>query len=75
MHKRSSNIKIAFTVEKIIMKRFEVTGSKPIPIEGENKMFANIVLSIYYVILDFKCFVRDMNTRSFQKLTAKEVSL
>jgi hypothetical protein len=31
MHKTSSNTKIAFTVEKIIIKRFEVSGSKPIP--------------------------------------------
>jgi hypothetical protein len=31
MHKTSSNTKIAFTVGKIIIKRFEVTGSKPIP--------------------------------------------
>ena len=47
----------------------------PIPIEGENNMLKNISLSSYYVILDFKCFVRDMSTRSFQKLTAKEVIL
>jgi len=36
-------------------------------------MFENIVLSDYYAILDFKCFVRDMNTKSFPELTAKEV--
>jgi len=38
-------------------------------------MFKNIVSSRYYAILYFKCFVRDMNTRSFQKLTAQEVIL
>gem|GEM_PF-4009438 len=32
-------------------------------------------LSSYYAILDFKCFVRDMNARPFQKLIAKEVIL
>ena len=35
-------------------------------------MLENIVLSVYYTILDFKCFAY-MNTRSFQELTAKEV--
>jgi len=34
------------------------------------------VPSAYYAILDFKCFVCDMNTRLFQELTtAKEVVL
>ncbi len=46
----------------------------PIPIEGENSMFANIVLSVYYAILDFICFA-NLNTRSFQELIAKEVVL
>jgi hypothetical protein len=31
MHKTSSNTKIAFTVEKIIIKGFEVPSDKPIP--------------------------------------------
>jgi hypothetical protein len=70
MHKTSSNTKIAFTVEKIIIKRFEVSSSKPIPVHGEQIMRAS-----YYDILDFKCFVRDMNTRSFQELTATGVVL
>ncbi len=72
MHKTSSKTKIAFTVKKIIIKRFEVSGSKPIPIGGENNMLEN-ESSRYYAGLDFKCFVRDMSTRSFQQLIAQGV--
>ena len=42
------------------------------PIEGDNNMLENVPIA-YYAILDFKCFVRYMNTRSFQELTAKDV--
>jgi len=50
-----------------------VAAQDPIPIEGENNMLENGLPSDIYAILDFKCFVRDMNTRSFTELTAKEV--
>ena len=38
MHKTSSNTKIAFTVEKIIIKGLEASSPNPFPIEGENNM-------------------------------------
>ncbi len=46
----------------------------PIPIEGENNMLRNMLLSRYYAILDIICFAY-LNSGSFQELTAKEVVL
>ena len=60
--------------EKDNLKRSWGTSPDPIPIEGENNMLENEP-SRYYAGLYFKCFVRDMSTRSFQKLTAKGVTL
>jgi hypothetical protein len=62
-------------VKKDNLKGLGVPAQDPIPIAGENNMLENVLLSSYYVILDFKCFVRDTSTRSFQKLTAQEVIL
>jgi hypothetical protein len=56
------------------LKGLGVEALDPIPIEGENNMLENVSRDIY-AILDFKCFVRDMNTRPFQKVAAKEVVL
>jgi|GEM_PF-3216623 hypothetical protein len=46
----------------------------PIPIEGENNMLRNVLLSRYYAILDIICFAY-LNTKPIQKLTAKGVIL
>lgn len=70
MHKTNSNTKIVLTVEKIIIRGFRVLSSKPISRKREREM-----INRNNDYLEFKCFVRDMNTRSFRKLTAKEVVL
>jgi hypothetical protein len=36
-------------------------------------MLKNVLPSDYYAILDFKCFVCDMSTGSYQELTAMGV--
>ena len=59
--------------EKDNLKRSWGTSPDPIPIEGENNMLENVLSRDIYASLDFKCFVRDMSTRSFQMLTVQEV--
>ena len=61
-------------MKKDNLKGLGIAALDLIPIEGENNMFKTVILSVYYAILDFICFA-NVNTRSLQKLTAKEVVL
>ena len=50
-------------------ERSRVAALDLIPIEGENNMLENGLLSRYYAILDIICFAY-LNTKPSQKLTA-----
>ena len=64
--------KLHLVIEKKIFERSRVAAQDPIPIEGENNMLRNVIPSLYYTILDFKCFAY-LNIRSIPQLMAKEV--
>ena len=58
--------------EKDKLKGLGRQSQDPIPIEGENNMLENVLSSLDYASLDFKCFAY-MNIGSFLELLAKDV--